>query len=70
MRPQLQEARSGGRVRHHRRVPMTQASFIQHLLEAVPKARATVDEHLEENDELLLHLLMAALLRPLPVRLA
>jgi hypothetical protein len=42
---------------------MTQERFIQELLDVVPAAQATVDEHLRDNDELLLHLLMADLLR-------
>jgi hypothetical protein len=42
---------------------MTQESFVQELLDAVPDAQATVDEHLRDNDGLLLHLLMADLLR-------
>jgi membrane protein required for beta-lactamase induction len=42
---------------------MTQASFAQELLKAVPEARPVVDEHLRDYDELLLHLLMADLLR-------
>lgn len=44
-------------------MPITRATFAQDLLAAVPIAQATVDEHLRDNDELLLHLLMADLLR-------
>jgi hypothetical protein len=44
-------------------MPVTKETFIQDLLEAVPEARPTVEEHLHDNDELLLHLLMADLLR-------
>lgn len=62
-RDQAFPATCADRVRHHRRVAMTEATFIQDLLEAVPEARATVDEHLHDYDELLLHLLMADLLR-------
>jgi hypothetical protein len=44
-------------------VQVTQETFVQELLQAVPEARPTVDEHLHDNDELLLHLLMADLKR-------
>jgi hypothetical protein len=44
-------------------VPITQERFTLELLEAVPEARSTVDEHLADYAELLLHLLMSDLLR-------
>ena len=56
-------AACGVSVRHHLRVPMTQENFAHELVAAVPVAQVTVDEHLRDNDELLLHLLMADLLR-------
>ncbi|RFA12254.1 hypothetical protein B7R22_16635 [Subtercola boreus] len=41
----------------------TKANFVDQLVEAVPESESTVVEHLDYFDELLLHLLMADLLR-------
>jgi hypothetical protein len=47
---------------------ITPFNFVPELLESVPESAKVVDEHFDANDELLLHLLVADLLR-LSVRL-
>jgi len=42
---------------------ITEETFVGFLLERVPEVRPVVDEHFADYDELLLHLLMADLLR-------
>ncbi|MBS45238.1 MAG: hypothetical protein CMH83_19130 [Nocardioides sp.] len=42
---------------------LTHGDFVGRLLESVPEVEPAVREHFDDNDELLLHLLMADLLR-------
>jgi hypothetical protein len=55
-------------VENERTLKITPYNFVPELLESVPESAKVVDEHFDANDELLLHLLVADLVR-LSVRL-
>ncbi len=42
---------------------MSETDFVEQLVSAVPDAKALIADHFRDNDELLLHVLMADLLR-------
>jgi hypothetical protein len=60
--PTIRQAR-GAQVRHSAWVTLTADEFVAQLVETCPGFRPCLDEHLQDNEEVLLHLLVADVLR-------
>jgi hypothetical protein len=57
-------ARCGGsQIGHSTEVNLTTGEFVAHLVETCPELRPCLEEHLRDNGEVLLHLLVADVLR-------